>query len=131
MPREAHNSPLHLFSASPGLVGFGQSAYQRRSETTSRVLGQLFERLRGEGVVMAFTMEDFNRGLVKVYFPKLSPEEQQEVLKSFPPDLRRELVDSLPPEERLAGLSPEQIRKYLDQLSAGGPPKASKRRRKK
>src|ERR1700722_18402427 len=31
LPREAHNAPLHLFSASPGLVGFGRDAYRPRS----------------------------------------------------------------------------------------------------
>src|SRR5947208_7935889 len=39
--REAHNAPLHLFSASPDLVGFGSGAYRRRSEQTSRLLEQL------------------------------------------------------------------------------------------
>jgi hypothetical protein len=27
LPREAHNAPLHLFSATPELIGFGQTAY--------------------------------------------------------------------------------------------------------
>src|SRR5579884_1577973 len=49
LPREAHNAPLHLFSASPELVGFASGAYRRRSEQTSRLLGQLFENLRSEG----------------------------------------------------------------------------------
>src|SRR5262249_55235711 len=43
LPREAQNAPLHLFSASPDLVGFGQGAYRRRSEQTSRLLGQVFD----------------------------------------------------------------------------------------
>jgi hypothetical protein len=30
LPREAHNAPLHLFSASPELVGFASGAYRRR-----------------------------------------------------------------------------------------------------
>ena len=43
LPREPHNAPLHLFSASPELVGFGGRTYERRSEQTSRVLEKLFE----------------------------------------------------------------------------------------
>ena len=39
LPREPHNAPLHLFSASPELVGFGGSAYRRRSEKTSGCWG--------------------------------------------------------------------------------------------
>src|ERR1700676_1137145 len=48
LPREAHNAPLHLFSASPELVGFGQGAYLQRSETTSRLLRQLFDTYQGD-----------------------------------------------------------------------------------
>ena len=86
LPRKPHNAPLHLFSASPELIGFGQGAYQRHSAQTSRVLGQLFDQLRKEGLTMSFTMEDFNRQYVKEHFAQLSPEEQEEVLKSLPPE---------------------------------------------
>ena len=59
LPREPHNAPLHLFSASPELVGFGGLAYERHSsEQTSRLLGRLFEGLQREGFAMPFTMED-------------------------------------------------------------------------
>jgi hypothetical protein len=119
LPREPHNAPLHLFSASAELVGFGRSAYRRRSENTSTLLGQLFERLQGEGLVMSYTMEDFKRDYIKEHLPQLTPEEQQEVLKS------------LPPEKRLAGLSPEEIRKYLDRLTGARPPEPRKPRRKR
>ena len=119
LPREAHNAPLHLFSAAPDLVEFGSSAYQRRSEQTSRLLGQLFERLQGEGFAMSFTMEDFNWQYNKEHVLKLTPEEQEEVLQS------------LPPEMRLAGLSAEQIRQYLARLSPERPTAPRKPRRKK
>ena len=121
-PQEAHNAPLHLFSAAPNLVDFGGSAYPRRSEQTSRLLGQLFERLRGEGFAVSFTMEDFNRQYIKEHFAQLTPEEQREalqalpaekrkeVLQALPPEERKEVLQALPPEERMAGLSPEQIR---------------------
>jgi hypothetical protein len=128
LPREAHNAPLHLFSAAPNLVEFGSSAYQRRSEQTSRLLEQLFERLRGEGFEMAFTMEDFNRQYFKEHFLQLTPEEQEEVLRSLSPERR---LAGLPPEQRLAGLSAEKIREYLEQLTAGRPTAPRKPRRKK
>ena len=80
LPQEAHNAPLHLFSAAPNLVDFGGSAYQRRSEQTSRLLGQLFEKLRGEGFAVSFTMEDFNRQYTKEHFAQLTSEEQREAL---------------------------------------------------
>ncbi len=106
LPRKAHNAPLHLFSASPELVGFASGAYRRRSEQTSRLLGELFENLRSEGFAASFTMEDFNRQYVKEHFPQLTPEEKEEVLNSLPPD------------QRLAGLTEEQIQQYLDRLRA-------------
>jgi hypothetical protein len=137
LPREPHNAPLHLFSASPELVAFGQGAYRRRSEDTSLLLGQLFERFREEGFAMSFTMEDFKRQYIKEHFPQLSPEEREEVLRSLPPEERlaglppEERLAGLPPEQRLAGLSAEQIRKYLEQLTTGRPAPPRKRRRKK
>ncbi len=145
LPREAHNAPLHLFSAAPDLVEFGSSAYQRRSEQTSRLLGQLFERLRGEGFAVAFTMEDFNRQYIKEHFAQLTPEERKEVLQTLPPEERlaglppeerlaglppeerlaglppEERLAGLPPEERLAGLSAEEIRQYLERMTAERP----------
>jgi hypothetical protein len=119
LPREAHNAPLHLFSASPELVGFGQGAYRWRSEQTSLLLGQLFERFLGEGFAMSYTMEDFVRDYMKEHLPRLTPEEQREVLKS------------LPLERRLAGVSAEEIRRYLDKLTAerSAEPRKPRRRR--
>jgi hypothetical protein len=118
LPREPHNAPLHLFSASPELVGYASGTYRQRSDNTSALLKQLFEKFRGEGLTMPFTMKDFQRQFVREHFPQLTPEEQEEVLKSLPPEVR---LAGLPPEQRLAGLSAEQIeqvRRYLDQLPA-------------
>jgi len=140
LPREAHNAPLHLFSASPELIGFGQGAYRRRSEQTSRLLGQLFDRLREEGLAMSFTMEDFNRQYIKEHFARLTPEEQREALERLSPKDLREVLQTLPPEERLAGMSPEarlaglseeQVRQLLEQVAASRPGQAPKRRRKR
>ena len=122
LPREEHNAPLHLFSAAPNLVDFGGSAYQRRSQQTSRLLGQLFDKLRGEGFAMSFTMEDFKRQYFKEHFTKLPREERREVLQSLPREERREVLQSLPREERrevLQSLPPEERREVLQSL----PPK--------
>jgi hypothetical protein len=118
LPREAHNAPLHLFSASPELVGFGRTAYQRRSETTSQLLGLLFERLEKEGFAMSYTMEDFKRDYNREQFLKLTPEKRQEIL------------ESLPLEQRLAGASAEEIRQYLEQMTAAPPTQRRKPRKR-
>ena len=122
LPREAHNAPLHLFSASPELVGFGSAAYKRRSEKTSLLLGELFENLTGEDFTMAFTMEDFMREFHEKQFAKLTPAQQDK------------LVKALPMERRLAGLSVEEIQeaqKYLDQMLASRKSEPRKPRRKR
>jgi hypothetical protein len=123
LAREEHNAPFHLFSAAPDLLGFGRSAYRRRSEDTSLLLAQLFERLQREGFAVPYTMEDFKRQYFKEHLPELTPEEQEEVLRALPPETR---LAGLSPEERLAGLSAEQIRRYLDRLSAA--PRAAPRK---
>jgi hypothetical protein len=149
LPREPHNAPLHLFSASPELVGFGGRSYQRRSEQTSRLLSQLFEGLQVEGFAMPFTIDDFNREYIRRNFHRLTPAEQKNALQTLSPAERQEVLQSLSPEERLAGLPPEQrlaglppeqrlagltaeqIQQYLDRLSAERPPSLRKPRRKK
>jgi hypothetical protein len=167
LPRQAHNAPLHLFSASPELVGFGSSAYRRRSEETSLLLSQLFEGLQREGLAMVYTMEDFKRQFFKEHFERLtlaerqeilkslspeerrdilkslspeerrdilkslSPEERRDILKSLSPEEQEELLQALSPEKRLAGLSAQQIRRYLDRLTARRPAAPRKSRRKK
>ena len=123
-----------------GLVGYANGAYRQRSENTSTLLRQLFEKFRGEGLTMPYTMKDFQRQYVKEHFPQLTPEEQGEVLRSLPPEQRlaglppEERLAGLPPEQRLAGLSAEQleqVRRYLDQLAAERHAAPRKPRRKK
>jgi hypothetical protein len=63
-------------------------------------------------------MEEFQRQFVKEHFPKLTPEEREDVIKA------------LPPEERLAGLTEEQIRQYLNRVTAERPASPRKPRRK-
>jgi hypothetical protein len=126
--RRPHNAPLHLFSASPELVGFGSRSYRRRSERTSLLLGLLHERFGGEVLAMAYTMADFERDYMKEHLPRLSPQEQQEILQALPPEAR---LAGLPPEARLAGLSEEQIRRYLEKMVAGHKAPSRKPRRKK
>ncbi len=131
LPRETHNAPLHLFSASPELVGFGRGAYRRRSQETSAMLEQLLEKFREEGFTMSFTMEDFQRQYAKEHFARLTPEEQRSalerlsperrwaLLQSLPPEFLREVVKSLPAEEHrqvLESLSPEERREVLESL---------------
>jgi len=76
-------------------------------------------RFQGEGFAMAYTWADFERDYIKEHFPKLTPQEQQEVLQR------------LTLENRLAGVSPEELQEYLDRLNAARPARPRKPRRKK
>jgi hypothetical protein len=118
LPQQPHNAALHLFSASSEQLAFGRSSYQRRSERTSRLLDQLFTDYGDEGGLVSYTFEDFAHDYVKKRFKDLTPEE------------RREAIGRLPPEERLAGLSPEEPRRLRERIAAGRPPPPRKRRRK-
>jgi hypothetical protein len=131
LPREAHNALLRLFSARPALISFGGRAYGYHSERTSRLLGQLFQGFEAEGVAMPFTMEDFDRQYALKYFSQLTSAEQKKALQRLTPKGRQELLQTLSPEERLAGLSPEEIRQYLDRLSSprSGPARSPRRKK--
>ena len=98
LPREAHNAPLHLFSASPELVGFGGQTYQRHSEKTSRLLGILFGSLQREGFAMSYTMEDFIREDNRERFLRLTPEKRRELIQTLSAEEQCEALEHLPPE---------------------------------
>jgi len=101
------------------------------------MLNQLYELYQKEGIVMPYTMEDFNRDFTREHLYLLPPEER---LKGLPPEERlkglpsetvfkqfspEERLKGLPPEtvfgqfsteDRLKGLPPEIIEAYLSQL---------------
>lgn len=89
LPRTENNALLHLLSAAPDQVRYGVEHYAQRSTDTSTVLGQLFEGYQREGLKMSYTMEDFRRDYVKEHLKDLTLE------------------------ERLEGLSANQIEKYF------------------
>ena len=126
LPEEEHNAPLHLFTAVPELVQFGQEHYRLRSEKASTLLQRLFERYQQEGLAMPYTMDDFLRDYVKENLEKLTPAERLAGLSE------EEIVKALSPEERLKGLSDKEIEDYLNRrrkASAARPDKSKGGRR--
>lgn len=130
LPHQSHNAPLLLFSASRKSVKYAQGIYRQRSHV-SGALRQLLDRYAREGIIMPYTWEDFDVDYIKEHFPELTPDKQREVLERLSSELRQEMLQSLPIAERLAGLSPEQIRQYLEQMPAPRPAKPRKPKRKK
>lgn len=147
--------PCTFFSASQELIDFASPRFQRRSERTSQILGQLFLNLRREGFTVSYTVEDFQREFPKTFFAAMTPEERrlameglapeerrqilegmspedrQQALLALPPEQRQKFVEVLSPEERLEGLSKEQIQQYLERLGTDRPAKSGKTRKKK
>jgi hypothetical protein len=95
LPQQEHNALLHLFSARADLLRYGATHYRLRSEETSTVLLQLFQRYRLEVNLMPDALEEFAR------------ETFEELLKTLPVEQRLKLVRDLSPDELLAALSPE------------------------
>ncbi len=92
LPQQEHNALLHLFSARADLLQYGATHYRLRSEETSTLLLQLFERYRLEATLMPDMLEE------------LTKETIARLLRNLPAEER---VKGLSPDELLAALSPE------------------------
>ena len=95
---EPRNALWGLFSGRPDRVPAGQRGYRWKRADTSTIIRLLYTTYRAEGVVMPYTMEDFNRELL------------DEVVKMFP---REEILSKYRPEERLQGLRPGALLRAL------------------
>jgi hypothetical protein len=89
---------------------YGDEHYQWRHPRERAVLNQLYQLYKKEGVIMSYTMEDFNRDFTREHLHLLPPEE---LLKGLPPEER---LRGLPPESVFQQFSPEVIEAYLSQL---------------
>jgi hypothetical protein len=102
LPLEEHNALLHLFSARRDLVEYGATHYRLRSEETSTLLLQLFERYRLEATTMADLLQQLAEETIKDLLENLPAEK---LLERLSPEKR---LEGLSPEKRLEGLSPEK-----------------------
>src|SRR5579862_4450152 len=59
LPQHEHNALLHLFSARMDLLEYGATHYRLRSEETSTLLLELFERYQVEATLMPDVLEQF------------------------------------------------------------------------
>jgi hypothetical protein len=101
LPQQEHNAMLHLFSARAELLRYGAEHYRQRSEETSTLLLQLFNKYRLEGMTMPDLLEKLTRETIDELLRSLSAEER---VKGLPAEER---VKGLSPDELLAALSPE------------------------
>lgn len=61
LPLEGRNAWLHLFSSQPDQVRYGGRTYRPRSQETSTLLFELYERCREEGMPMPYTADEYYR----------------------------------------------------------------------
>jgi hypothetical protein len=107
LPQVEHNALLHLFSARADLLQYGATHYRLRSEETSTLLVQLFQRYHVEARLMPDALEQFAQETI------------EELLKTLPPE---RLLKGLSPDQLLAGLSPEVRAALIQRLKEDGPP---------
>jgi hypothetical protein len=74
LPREEHNALLHLFSAQRDLLRYGATHYRPRSEETSTLLLQLFERYRLEARLMPDPLQQLAEETINELLPRLPVE---------------------------------------------------------
>jgi hypothetical protein len=125
LPLSERNAPLHLFSASRERVRYGRQHSRQRSSNTSSLILELLEAYQEEGIVMPYTMENFQRDYAKKYFKDLTDEEQWEAIRSLPPKKKREWIQNL-----LAELTRDEVEKMLREGKTGGAAPARKKRRR-
>jgi hypothetical protein len=97
LPLEKHNVILHVFSANKELLRYGEEHYRPRSKETSTLLYELFKAY-SEDPNMPDQLQEFVRQSI------------ERLLESLPAE---ELRKRLSPEERLAGLSAEEVVRAL------------------
>ncbi|BAP57481.1 hypothetical protein THII_3184 [Thioploca ingrica] len=116
---EENNAFWLLFSGQEQGFVYGDQHYHWHQPSERAVLNQLYELYQREGVVMPYTMEDFERDFTREHLYLLPPEER---LTGLPPET---IFKRFSPEERLKGLTletilkqfpPEVIEAYLSRL---------------
>ncbi len=119
MPPAEQNLIWNLFSTVQEKAVYGAVPFKTQSGNMSSIINDLFEYYRLEGLVMPYTMEDYQRDVARRYLSQLTVDEilQQvsvdKILQQLSVD---EILQRLPTQERLRGLSVEEIRAYLEKL---------------
>ena len=103
LPETEPNAMLHLFSASVPLLEYGRKHCRIRSPETSTLVADLFADYRVEGLTMPVNKEEFMQRAKKRILQDCTDEERLEGIS--PEQMRARLT----PEERLEGLTPEQV----------------------
>jgi hypothetical protein len=130
LPKEEHNALLHLFSARGDLMQYGAEHYRLRSEETSSLLLQLFERYHLEATLMPDLLEQFAQETIDALLKKLpaerrlkglSPDDLIAALQRLSPDDLAAALKRFSLDELLAVLSPEMRAALAQRLKESSP----------
>jgi len=119
IPQIEKNALWQLFSNNPDGFEFGREHYQWRYPPAIALLNPLIKMYGKQGVNMPYTLEEAVKECVRDTLESLPPAERlrglplSEVVQYFSP---ADMVKPLSIEERLSGLSQEDIEKYLAKL---------------
>jgi len=104
------NAVWQLFSGTPESFRYGASHYNWRENKLSTVINQLFTSYRMEGLVMPYTVEDYERELREQLREQVREQVRQEIMAELTIE---KILKTIPPEERLKGLPPEELLKAM------------------
>ncbi|MCP4685765.1 MAG: hypothetical protein GY867_10025 [bacterium] len=107
VPREDRNALWHLFGATETSLRFGAARHRWRTPDVSTLVYELYQKYRTEDMIMPYTLEDYKKYMKKEVLGWLTPEER---LRGLSPE---DMLKRLSSEERLRGLSPEDMLKRL------------------
>ncbi|MCI0465044.1 MAG: hypothetical protein L0Z62_49620 [Gemmataceae bacterium] len=131
LPQQEHNALLHLFSARTDLLQYGATHYQLRSEETSTLLLQLFQRYRLEATLMPDLLRELADETIEELFKTMPVERRlrglsvDDLLAALPAETRaalvaRATVKGLSVDDLLAALPPETQAALAQRLTHPG-----------
>ena len=115
LPLQEHNAMLHLFSAREELLRYGREHYRPHSPETSTLLYELFKEY-SEEPDMPDKLKEYVRESIDRILASLPPEERLKGLSV------EERVKGLTAEELARGLPPETLEALARRLKAEGRP---------
>jgi hypothetical protein len=101
------NALWEIFSFEAAKVAAGAGAYRWRQDDHVPILEMIYERYREAGIPMPYTFDDFRRDYAREILKKMPMDER---LAGLSPE---DLAHRLRPEERLLGLSDEELLRGL------------------
>lgn len=100
LPLHEHNAMLHLFSAGEEMLRYGREHYRPYSPNTSSLLYKLFTAYNEE-LTMSDKLKDFVRQTLDELFANMPVEERlkglsaEEIVRALSPEVREELARQL------------------------------------